>query len=136
MPQLRKHIPLKEFPFVAANKENLDWSEKDLRAKICELGPWTYDLSFSYGLTTRLNSIYSDGTVDFHRFRTKLVSETIIDLLGDEVGQSTVLDLACHCGVFTLDVAHRGAGLVQGIEFRQKNLDQAKFLKKLMMPLI
>jgi len=32
--QIRKHIVLEEFPFIAANRENPDWSEEKLFAAL------------------------------------------------------------------------------------------------------
>jgi SAM-dependent methyltransferase len=46
------------------------------------------------------------------------------------LGQATILDLACHCGVFSFDLADRGAKYVTGIEVRERNLRQAEFLKQ------
>lgn len=129
LPQIRKHVTLEEFPFIAANKENPDWSEEKLRATIHKLGPWEYFFAFSHRLTTKTHATFSERTVDFHRFRSKIISETIVELLGDELGQSTVLDLACHNGVFALDMAFRGARLAHGIEIRERNLNKARFLK-------
>lgn len=130
LPQIRKHIVVEEFPFITANRENPDWSEEELRAKIIELGPWAYRFAFAYGLTTETfcESFYQPG-IEHHRFRSNLVSETVVDLLGDEVGQSTVLDLACHSGIYAFDMAFRGAQSVLGIELRQKSLEKAKFLQ-------
>ncbi len=129
LPQIRKRVILEEFPFITANMENPKWSEDRLRAKITELGHWEYYFEFSHGVTTMINATFNQATMDFHRFRTKLVSETIVELLGPELKQSTVLDLASHCGVFSLDMAFRGARSVIGIEYREKNLRQANFLK-------
>ena len=85
---------------------------------------------FDHGLTSELDASFNDRTVDFHRYRSKLISETICDLLGDELGDSTVVDLGCHCGVMSLDMAQRGAKFVRGIEVREQNLAQAEFLRR------
>jgi hypothetical protein len=157
LPQIRKHIMVEEIPFITANRENPDWPEEELRAKIIELGPWAYRFAFAYGLTTEtFCESFCQPSIEHHRFRSKwvaesflhknrhlsakkvertfcdllsLVSETVVDLLGNEVGQSTVLDLACHSGIYAFDMAFRGAQSVHGIELRQKSLEQAEFLK-------
>lgn len=129
LPQHRKDISIAEFPFVAANTENPAWSEQSLRETIKRLGRWEYYFPFSHGLTTEKHGSFNEFTVDFHRYRSSLISETIVELLGEEKGESTVLDLACHCGVFSLDLAYRGVKHAHGIEFREKNLKQAEFLR-------
>jgi tRNA (mo5U34)-methyltransferase len=129
LPKIEKRIILEEFPFIQKNKINNDWREDDLKEKINKLGHWEYYFPFSYGLTTKINSSFDDNTINFHWYRSKLISETIIDLLGEDAKTSNVLDIACHCGVFSMDVAFRGVKCVQGIEFREKNLNQANFLK-------
>jgi 2-polyprenyl-3-methyl-5-hydroxy-6-metoxy-1,4-benzoquinol methylase len=129
LPKVHKDISIAEFPFVADNMENPAWSKEALSDAIERLGKWEYYFPFSHGLTTRQNSTFNDFTIDFHRYRSSLISETIIELLGDEKSESTVLDLACHCGAFSLDLAHRGVKHAHGIEFREKNLKQAEFLR-------
>lgn len=130
LPQIEKHISLREFPFIEKNLENPAFSEEKLRQLIQELGWWEYYFPFSHGLTTRLYSTFNDDTVNFHRFRSQLISETVAELLGEEAASARVLDMACHCGVFSLDLAARGVGHVHGIEYREKNLAQARFLKE------
>ncbi len=129
LPTIRKAITLAEFPFVAARRENPRWDEAALRERILALGRWEYCLSFSHGLTTALNSTFDDDTVRFHRYRSKLVSGTGCELLGDDLASGRIADLACHCGVFSLDLAQRGAGHVTGLELRDRNLRQAEFLR-------
>lgn len=129
LPKLEKSIDIAEFPFIAERTENPAWSQENLREEIRRLGKWEYYFPFSHGLTTRLNGTFDDSTVDFHRYRSTLISETIVELLGEQKAEATVLDLACHCGVFSLDLAHRGVKSVRGIEYREKNLRQAEFLR-------
>jgi predicted RNA methylase len=129
LPQIRKHIVVEEFPFITANLENPDWSEDELKARIQELGSWEYYFAFAHGLTTEICGTFNEPSVEHHRFRSKLISETIVELLGDEIGQTTILDLACHCGILSLDMAFRGAKSVHGVEIREKNLKQARFLQ-------
>lgn len=128
LPQIKKHITPDEFPFLQDRRENPEWTEERLRATVQRLGHWEYYFPFSHGLTTEINATFDQGTIAFHRFRSKLISETVVEVLGPDLGGSTVLDLACHCGVFSLDLAARGAKAAHGVEFREKNLNQARFL--------
>jgi tRNA (mo5U34)-methyltransferase len=129
LPQLKKHITLEEFPFVAQRRPNPRWDERSLKAEILRLGHWEYHLSFEHGLDTGIHGTFNDGTIDFHRYRSKLISETIAGLVGVKLADTTIIDLASHCGVFSMDIAYRGAKSVLGVEYREKNLNQARFLK-------
>ncbi|GAB4549226.1 MAG: methyltransferase domain-containing protein [Anaerolineae bacterium] len=124
-----KHFTVEEFPFIVAKQENPAWSPEVLRQRVHDLGTWEYYFPFSHGITTQINSTFNETTKLFHRYRSRLISETIIDLLGDDAKNSTALDLACHCGVMSLDLAYRGVRHAHGIEWRQKNVDQAQFLR-------
>jgi 2-polyprenyl-3-methyl-5-hydroxy-6-metoxy-1,4-benzoquinol methylase len=130
LPQIRKDIVLEEIPFVDARRENPEWDRDVLTSRIRELGHWEYHFEFSHGLSTRMNASYNDGTIRFHRYRSKLISETVAELFGDAFTEASVIDLACHCGAFSLDAAFRGAKSVLGIELRERNLNQARFLKE------
>lgn len=129
LPVHRKTIALREFDFIEARRTNPDWSQEQLEEAIHRLGHWEYYFEFSHGLTTRIHASFNERTMDFHRYRSQLISETVIQLLGSTAASATVLDLACHCGLFSLDLAARGVREVRGIEYREKNLAQAEFLK-------
>ena len=129
LPLHRKVIRLREFGFIEARRTNPLWTKERLLEAIHRLGQWEYYFAFTYGLNTSLNASFNERTIDFHRYRSGLISATIMQLLGAEAASAHVLDLACHCGLFSFDVAFRGVGLVHGIEYREKNLAQAEFLK-------
>lgn len=129
LPLHRKQIELREFGFIEARRDNPDWTEEQIREAIQRFGHWEYYFEFGHGLTTRINASFNDRTMDFHRYRSTLISETIMQLLGPDAAAASVVDLACHCGQFSFDLAFRGVQAVQGIEYREKNLAQARFLK-------
>jgi tRNA (mo5U34)-methyltransferase len=129
LPQIRKHIEPEEFPYVGPGKSNVAWESDALRETLHQLGPWEYYFEFAHGLTTRISSTFNDQTILFHRYRSKLITETIVELLGESLSKTEVIDLACHCGAFSLDIASRGAAKVTGIELREQNLRQAAFLR-------
>lgn len=128
--ELRKPITVEEVPFIRDRTHNPLWTEEMLRTQIHALGQWQYYFEFSHGLTTKIEGTFNDGTILFHRFRSKLISETVVDLLGGTLGESTLLDLGSHCGLMSLDMAYRGAKFVHGVEYRRQNLNQAEFLKQ------
>lgn len=129
VPQIRKRIVLKEFEFIEKNFNNLNYSKAEIESKISELGHWEYYFPFAYGLSTKINASFNENTINFHRYRSQLITDTIVDLLGDDLPNCSVLDMACHCGVFSMDLASKGVKTVRGIEYREKNLNQGLFLK-------
>ena len=129
LPRIEKSIVLDEVPFIVRCRHETDWKEARLRRKIQSLGHWEYYLEFAHGLTTQINGSFNERTMDFHRYRSRLISETVAELLGPDLAGSTVLDLACHCGFFSLDMAERGVKQAHGIDVRAKNIAQAEFLR-------
>lgn len=123
LPRIHKRIEVGEFPF-AQNPSTISGDE--LRTKIEELRPWEYYFEFPGGIETRAPA-RANST---HRFRSNLISETVCGLLGDTLGETEVLDLACNCGPFTLDLANRGAKHAHGCDLRQSNIDKALFLQR------
>lgn len=130
LPTHNKTIELREFDFIRMRRENPAWSRQQLTETIHRLGHWEYYFEFNEGLTTRINATFNERTMDFHRYRSTLISETILQLLGSNAAQADIVDLACHCGLFSFDLAARGVRAVHGIEYREKNLAQAEFLKE------
>ena len=128
LPMIRKDIAIEEFPFITGAEFDTAMSEEELVAVVEELGHWEYRFELAHGLNTSLSSRFTEETVSFHRYRSKLISETVADLLGDELPEAAVLDLASHCGMFSFDLADRGAARVHGIDYRSKNIAQARFI--------
>jgi len=130
VPQIIKEISLNEFPFIEKGKTNSYYSKEYLERQVMNLGNWDYNFHFAYGVTTENQGTFQEKDTVMHRFRSELISETVVDLLGDLKTSSTVLDLGCHCGIMSLDFADRGINEVTGYEIRKNNLDQARFLQE------
>jgi SAM-dependent methyltransferase len=62
-------------------------------------------------------------------FRRDLICGTVADLLGSDAAEARVLDIGCNNGFFSLDLADRGVGHVQGVDLRTSNIAQALFLR-------
>jgi SAM-dependent methyltransferase len=80
------------------------------------------------GVTTIRPGPESSVNEQAYLFRRDLIAGTLADLLGDELGGSTVLDIGCNCGYFSLEMADRGARSVRGVDLRPGNIAQAEFL--------
>ena len=130
LPYHKKDIKLEEVDFIKTASLPPDTDTERLKQEIDRLGHWEYFIDFNNGITTRLNATFNDGTVNFHRYRSKLITDTVCRLLGEDLSEASVLDMASHCGYFSLDIAHKGVKQVLGIEYREKNVAQAEFLKR------
>jgi 2-polyprenyl-3-methyl-5-hydroxy-6-metoxy-1,4-benzoquinol methylase len=87
--------------------------------------PWDYQIQFG-STFTRLFTLPIDW--DYHRYRASMLVGLAAEIAGDARSQLSVLDVACHCGVFSLQFAEHGFGSVRGQDLRAKNIAQAKFL--------
>ena len=89
---------------------------------------WSHRLNADFKLR---DAIYTnDNTTGRNRLlcRSGLISATVASLLGERLAHSSFLDMGCHSGFFSFDIAARGAARVTGIELRDSNLAQANFL--------
>jgi len=127
LPRARRRIQLAEIPFLTGP---LRIPVGEFRERAASLAPWTYHVEVPGAFSMREYGTYSDETVVFHRYRSALISATVMDLLGADAPNAAVLDLACNCGVFSLDLAQRGVGRVVGVDLRPENLAQAELLRR------
>ncbi len=89
------------------------------------LAPWAYQVEI--GCVSTLGTRHAaDWT--YHRYRNSLLIGTIGRVAGALAPILSVLDVACHCGLFTLELAERGFGQVTGVDLRDANIRQARFL--------
>jgi tRNA (mo5U34)-methyltransferase len=100
----------------------------ELRSRIAELGPWY--TPYPIGDTWTMNMEMEAGRRAASRilFRRELIGSTVAALLGTEIRESTVLDIGCNSGFFSLDLADRGAKHVDGFDLRAESIAQARFV--------
>lgn len=99
-----------------------------LAREVERLGPWRVPFELAGGLVTMPESIERDVTESRILYRRELIVDTVRELLGDELRQMSFLDIGCNSGYFSLELAARGAGRVDGIDLRPENIEQARFL--------
>ena len=101
----------------------------DLGAAVAKLGPWALPVRLADGSST-MAMASPDAPRKARRimFRRDLITGTVQELLGEELATTTGLDIGCNNGFFSLDMAHRGAQHVDGIDLRPENIAQAEFL--------
>lgn len=98
------------------------------RAEIDSHAPWYYYVEWK-----NISTIDKEAGREcllFHRHRTSMFRDSIASLLGDEISNLTMVDVACSAGVTTLDFAEQGFKQVLGLEFREESVRQANFLKR------
>jgi tRNA (mo5U34)-methyltransferase len=100
----------------------------DLAARVDALGPWDVPFPLGDGTTTRSEEIFVEFAERRFLYRLALINGAVATLLGDSLGATTVLDIGCHSGLFSLDLAGRGVKQVHGIDLRAENIAQARFL--------
>lgn len=123
LPQILCDCPDTLPPFMQ-NNPAVDTPE--LRASVSALQPWDFWFQVAPGLTTNDNRVTRNRML----CRSGLISATVARLLGPRLARSRILDMGSHSGFFSFDLASRGAASVTGVELREENLAQARFLQK------
>jgi len=100
----------------------------DLAARVEELGPWDVPFPLGDGTTTITDTTLTEFAEFRYLYRLALINDAVATLLGDTLGATTVLDIGCHSGLFSLDLAGRGVRHIDGIDLRAQNIAQAQFL--------
>lgn len=131
LPRIVRRIERTDPPFMARRSDAAAATDPaDLAARVDELGPWHVPFALSDDLETmhEEDALRRDVARSRTRFRRELITGTVADLLGEELGGTDVLDIGCNAGFFSLDIADRGARSVTGIDLRDANVAQARFL--------
>jgi tRNA (mo5U34)-methyltransferase len=90
----------------------------EVERRVTELGPWFHNLSLC-GVQTAPDHFLGDyPSTKWRRFQNALPQ----DLTG-----MTVLDIGCNGGFYSLEMKHRGAERVLGIDHDERYLAQARF---------
>jgi tRNA (mo5U34)-methyltransferase len=130
VPRIRKQIEGQwPPPFTSRRRGHRDMSDDDLRALVDKLGPWMTPFPLAEGINTMRDGIPSNAAAHRMRFRRDLICGTVAELLGSDAAETRVLDIGCNNGFFSLDLADRGVGHVQGIDLRMSNIARALFLR-------
>lgn len=96
----------------------------ELLAQALAIGPWMVPFRLGGDALTTGNQVAAERFL----FRRELITATLADVLGDDLATARMLDIGCHNGFFSFDIAARGAQHVTGVDLRDMNIDQARFL--------
>jgi tRNA (mo5U34)-methyltransferase len=89
-----------------------------IRERAAALGDWFHNIDLN-GVQTAPNHFLND----YPNVKWRLFQHTIpTDLTG-----STVLDIGCNAGFYSIEMKRRGADRVLGIDFDERYLEQARF---------
>ncbi len=123
LPQIVRKTQIAPFRFEQRSGD----LEPPPRNEIDSMAPWDYQIEWS-GITSK--NVRQEGDWTFHRYRSSLLVDLASDIAGTAKADMSVLDVACHCGVFALEFSEAGFGRVKGLDLRESNIRQAHFLKK------
>lgn len=125
IPRIYCPCPTTMPPFIL-KAERINPSD-ELRRQRDELAPWGFWFKLAPGITTKKLGILGRNRLVC---RSHLITDTVEKLLGNKIAGATLLDMGCHSGFFSMDIASRGAKHVTGVELRSDNLRQGHFLKQ------
>lgn len=125
LPQIQMEEPI--CPFLFEQRFARLGLKPPPKEEIDRLAPWDYQIE--WGSVSTLGK-RADEEWLFHRYRASMFPALAAYLLGEDRTRLSVLDVACHCGIMALEFAERGFGRVTGLELREHNVSQAKFLSE------
>jgi len=99
--------------------------EELLKAEIGRLKPWGYGIQLRPGVSTEK----TEEALTRMIYRSHLITDTVRNILGESFHSSSVLDMACNHGYFSVEAAFHGARKVVGVDLRPENIAKANFLK-------
>ncbi len=123
LPQLRVETTIAPFSF--EQRFVREALPEPAPEQLQRLGPWVYQVEMG-----RVSTVGARHAADwaYHRYRNSLLVRTIRQIAGQMSPSLSVLDVACHCGLFTLELAECGFGKAAGLDLRPRNIEQARFL--------
>jgi tRNA (mo5U34)-methyltransferase len=93
------------------------------------LSPWFYD--FDLGPLGRIESKLPQEVRPIHTTRLQMVNTVLDDYFtSTRVEAISCLDIACHEGFYSIELAKRGVKRVLGIDVREESLRKARFVAK------
>src|ERR1700682_2762106 len=101
-------------------------SYKEVAAKLLQLGPWFYPFEFQNGARAELQD---ESALSIHESRARGIFPVLDRHFQGRWSSTSCLDIACHEGWFSLQIAERGALRVRGIDVRSERIEKANFIR-------
>lgn len=98
--------------------------EQEIRERIASFPVWHYRFELA-GVPT---PIRDPRMVVRHAERKRYFFDPVVELCGGSLRGKRVLDLGCNAGFWSLQAAEAGADFVLGVDGREQNVEQARFV--------
>jgi tRNA (mo5U34)-methyltransferase len=98
----------------------------EIHEQIEQLGPWFYE--FDLGAHGRTPSSLPPEVLPIHSTRLDMVSRAIDGHFGSRLADVSAIDIGCHEGFYTVELAKKGVRHVLGVDVREANLRKARFV--------
>jgi tRNA (mo5U34)-methyltransferase len=95
---------------------------------IASLSPWFYD--FDLGAYGRIESKLPLEVRPIHNTRLQMINTVIDRYIKPDAKAVSCLDVACHEGFYSIELAKRGVKRILGIDIREQSLRKARFVAK------
>lgn len=89
---------------------------------------WHYPFQFG-NVFVEADDVHFRGLHGRHRQRFFHVFPPLLELMGGSLANSTVVEIGCNAGFWTLQCRRAGATRVLGLDWSEKNVEQAKFVR-------
>jgi tRNA (mo5U34)-methyltransferase len=99
-----------------------------LQARIDTLGPWFYE--FEFDNRVRTNSFADQNALGIHESRVQCILPVLDRYFAGRWREISCLDVACHEGWFTFQIAQRGVKLARGVDIRPDRIERANLIKE------
>jgi tRNA (mo5U34)-methyltransferase len=99
-------------------------NDEQIKQEIQSYDNWFYQ----FDLKGNLTPVRKKGWVNQHTQRKRYFFDPLVSLFGGSLAGKRILDLGCNAGFWSLLAVENGCDFVQGIDGRQKNIDQANFV--------
>lgn len=96
--------------------------------KLKSLSPWFYQFSFSNGVVSDSTEVLID---EIHNVRAELIFPYLDKVFGERWNDVSCVDIGCHEGWWSTQLAARGAKSVLGIDPRDSHLERASVIQEL-----
>ena len=101
-------------------------TRQQIEQAIAQLGPWFY--SFDLGNGLRTPCVLSPEVAAIHPTRLEMVSRFLEAHFGARLSQISCLDIGCHEGFYSIEMAKKGIPRVLGLDVRESSLAKARFV--------
>ena len=91
---------------------------------------WFYEFELPDGTRTRPE--LPEGVENIHATRQRMLDAVLDQTVGRDCSGLTALDLACHQGWFSINLARRGFSEVLAVDGRESHLEDARLMAELL----